>query len=107
MNVGAAGTDNVLTTFATLLTDHLRPTDVAARYTDEIFAVALAGISAAALARRLEMIRQAWNGVRAYTISVSVAIAPILSTPDDALLRATRELAEDAGTPQGFRTSHH
>jgi diguanylate cyclase (GGDEF)-like protein len=93
-NAGAAASEAVLVGFARLLTDHVRASDCAARYAEDTFGLALPGISVQALAHRLEVIRQAWNGLRPYTVTFSVGIAVLDSTPEAALSLAADALDE-------------
>lgn len=87
-NVGERATEATLVTFARLLTDHLRPSDLAARYSSDTFGLALPGISVQLLAHRLELIRQAWNGLRPYAMPLSVGLATLSSVPEAALRQA-------------------
>jgi diguanylate cyclase (GGDEF)-like protein len=91
-NAGTAASGAVLVAFARLLTDHVRPSDIAARYSDDTFGLALPGITVRSLALRLELIRQAWNGLRPYTVAFSVGVAALDSTPKAALIAAAEAL---------------
>jgi diguanylate cyclase (GGDEF)-like protein len=91
-NAGAAATEAVLVAFARLLTDHVRASDSAGRYAEHTFALAIPGISMQSLAHRLELMRQAWNGLRPYTVTFSVGIAALDSTPAAALRAAAQAL---------------
>jgi GGDEF domain-containing protein len=80
--------------FARLLTDYVRASDCVARYAEDTFGLALPGIGVQALEHRLEVIRQAWNGLRPYTVIFSVGIAVLDSTPEAALSLAADALDE-------------
>ncbi|MDT5032716.1 MAG: hypothetical protein QOC94_2887 [Actinoplanes sp.] len=91
-NAGAAASGAVLMAFGRLLTDYVRPSDIAARYADDTFGLALPGITVRSLALRLELIRQAWNGLRPYTVAFSMGVAALDSTPKAALIAAAEAL---------------
>lgn len=95
-NAGLAASEAVLVGFARLLTDHVRASDCTARYSEDTFGLALPGISVRALAHRLEVIRQAWNGLRPYTVTFSVGTAVLDSTPEAALSLAADALDKAA-----------
>lgn len=92
---GAAGHqagDAVLASFGSLLLDHVRVGDLAARYGPDAIAVAMLGAAPKLLTYRLEQVRRGWRLIRPYPVAFSAGVAAVTSTAAEALGRAESAL---------------